>query len=75
MRFGVPVVEHPAPVVLWLFVALCCLFVNSAATIAIYAAYVFAFELEPNEYAAWLRRGLGVIRAIARGTDLPARAK
>jgi hypothetical protein len=59
-RIGVPAVEPPVPVMYWCFVAICGLFVNSAVTTAIYAAYVFAFELEAREFIAWLKRGWGV---------------
>jgi hypothetical protein len=72
-RIGVPGMEPSAPAMYWFFVGLCWLFVNGAATIAIYAAYVRAFELEPDEYAAWLRRGMAMFRAMARGTEFPAR--
>jgi len=70
-RFGVPAVDQPAPAMYWFFVAVCWLFVNSTVTVAIYAAWVFAFELEMDEYAAWLRRGMALLRAMARGTELP----
>jgi hypothetical protein len=70
-RVGVPAVEPPVPVVYWFFVALCWLFVNSAVTIAIYAAYVFAFELEAREFVAWMKRALEMLRAIAWGRELP----
>jgi len=72
-RLGVPAVSSPAPLMYWFFVGVCWLFVNSAATIALYAAYVFAFELEAGEFAAWLKRGISMLRAIARGVELPAR--
>jgi hypothetical protein len=53
-RFGIPAVEHPVPTGFWLFVAVCWLFVNGAATILLYVPYVFVFELHPDGYAAWL---------------------
>jgi len=74
-RLGVPGAEPSMPAMFWFFVAVCWLFVNSAATIAIYAAYVLAFELDPPEFTAWLRRGVAILRAIAQGNDLPAKPK
>ena len=71
-RFGVPVMEPPAPVMYWCFVAVCWLCVNSAATVAIYAAYVFSFELDAREFVAWAKRAVEMLRATARGADLPA---
>lgn len=73
VRIGVPVVERPVPIAFWLFVALCWLFVNSAVTIAIYAAYVFAFEAQAGEFRLWAKRGVEILRAIAWGRELPAR--
>jgi hypothetical protein len=55
LRIGVPAVEHPIPAGFWLFVAVCWLFVNTAATVLLYVPYVFAYELHPDEYAAWLQ--------------------
>jgi hypothetical protein len=73
-RVGVPRVDPPVPATYWLFIGLCCLFINSAATIMIYAGYVFAFEMERDEFAAWLKHGLSVLQAIAIGADLPGRS-
>ncbi len=63
-RFGFPPVEQPIPRGFWLFVAICWLFVNSAASILLYVAYVYAFELEPAEFHAWLRRLKKALRPI-----------
>lgn len=41
LRIGVPAVEHPIPAGFWIFVAVCWLFVNTAATVLLYVPYVF----------------------------------
>jgi hypothetical protein len=64
MRVGVPAVEHPIPLGFWLFVAVCWLFVNTAAAVLLYVPYVFAYELHPDEYAAWFRQARHAARAI-----------
>jgi hypothetical protein len=74
-RIGTPAVEPPVPAMFWFFVGVCWLFVNSAATIAIYAAYVFAFERDTHAFAAWAKRAIDLLRATARGAELPARPK
>jgi len=71
-RLGVPGVVSPVPAMFWFFVALCWLFVNTAVTIALYAAYVFAFEAEAGEFVLWVKRAMEILRAIAWGRDLPA---
>jgi hypothetical protein len=71
-RIGVPAVPPPVPAMYWFFVGVCWLFVNSAATIAIYAAYVFAFEREPDVLRAQAKWAFSLLRAAARGTELPA---
>jgi hypothetical protein len=80
LEFGVPAVEHPIPAGFWLFVAVCWLFVNTAATVVLYVPYVFAYELHPDEYAAWLAWAKRTARAIVwsagpgatRGATAPA---
>ena len=64
LQIGVPAVDQPIPIGFWLFVGVCWLFVNTAATVLLYVPYVFAFELHPEEYAAWLERGKRAVRAI-----------
>ena len=54
LRIGLPVVGPPVPATFWLFAAVCWLFVNTAATVLLYGAYVFGYELHAQEYAAWL---------------------
>lgn len=60
-HFGIPAVERPIPVGYWLFVAVCWLFVNGAATVLLYTGWVFACELHAGEsqhWLAWARRAL-----------------
>lgn len=64
LRFGVPAVDSPDVLAYWFFVGLCVLFVNCLATAVIYVPYVFAFELEPEEYPAWLRWAKRIGRPI-----------
>jgi hypothetical protein len=63
LRIGVPAVEQPIPIGYWLFVAVCWLFVNAAVSVVLYVPYVFAYELHPDEYAAWLERAKGAVRS------------
>lgn len=65
VRCGIPAVEHPAPVGYWLFVAVCCLFVNGAATVLLYAAYVFACQLHAGESRHWLASAKKALRPIS----------
>jgi len=67
LRIGVPPVERPIPAGFWMFVAVCWLFVNTAATVLIYVPYVFAYELHPDEYAAWLEWARRTVRAAFAG--------
>jgi hypothetical protein len=61
---GVPAVAPPIPLGFWLFVAVCWVFVNTAATVLLYVPYVFAYELHPDEYAAWLKWAKHTVRAV-----------
>lgn len=67
LRIGVPAVDQPIPVGFWLFVAVCWLFVNTAATVLLYVPYVFAYELHPDEYAAWLQCARRTVRSTIWG--------
>jgi len=62
VRFGIPAVDPPASVGYWLFVAVCWLFVNGAATILLYAAYVFVYELRTGEFRHWLASAKRALR-------------
>ncbi|HTW48483.1 MAG TPA: hypothetical protein VMD92_11060 [Acidobacteriaceae bacterium] len=62
-EIGVPTVEPPVPLGFWLFVAVCWLFVNTLAAVVLYVPYVFAYELHPDEYAAWLQSAKRAVRA------------
>lgn len=64
-RFGIPGVQDRTAIGFWLFVAICWLFVNSAATVVLYAAYVFAYELHPGEYRQWLAGAKRTVRPIS----------
>jgi hypothetical protein len=68
IRIGLPAVEHPIPVGFWLFVAVCWLFVNAAASVLLYVPYVFAFELDPDEYGEWLSWAKRSVRAAIWST-------
>jgi hypothetical protein len=80
LRIGVPATDSPIPMMFWLFVATCWLFVNTAVTVVLYVPYVFAYELHPDEYAAWLHWAKRTVRATiwsagpgaARGAGDPA---
>jgi hypothetical protein len=72
-RIGVPIANPPDSAAFWFFVGLCWLLVNSVLTIALYAAYVFAFERESGEFLRWLRRARTNLQSIARGNELPKR--
>lgn len=74
-KIGTPAVEPPVPAMFWFFVAVCWLFVNSATTIALYAACVFAFERDTRAFTAWATRAIDMLRATARGAEFPARPK
>jgi hypothetical protein len=67
LHIGVPAMERPIPLGFWLFVAVCWLFVNTAATVLLYVPYVFAYELHPDEYAAWLQAAKRTMRATIWG--------
>jgi len=72
LRIGVPAVEHPISAGFWMFVAACWLFVNTAATVLLYVPYVFAYELHPDEYAAWLEWAKRSVRAAFLGGNSQA---
>jgi hypothetical protein len=74
LRIGVPAVEPPVPLGYWLFVAVCWLFVNTAATVLLYVPYVFAYELHPDEYAAWLRAAKNTAHVAIWGAARAANA-
>jgi hypothetical protein len=66
-RLGLPHVDQPAPLAFWLFAATCWLFVNTAVTVLLYVPYVFAFELEPDEYQEWITGAQALLRSIFTG--------
>jgi chromate transport protein ChrA len=64
-RFGIPAVDDPTAVGFRLFVGVCWLFVNGAASILLFAAYVFAYELRDGEGRHWLTPAKQTMRPIA----------